>query len=244
MVSEGHALKAQKKGGDILAVENSHKFEMATGSLFDAKTLSEFKKPHLVELVLELQKEKSLLANQLEEKTKLHDERITELERSHYLYLQYGRRSSIEITGIPEGVEQNKLEDEVMKIYKEAKVSVHGKTLDNMDIEACHRIGKKNVVICRFANRKWAREGLFKGKNLKGKDIYGRTGQVYINDSFCKPFQFIGFVVRKLRKRNIIEGYKIRNGVFNIKVNGEFVEIAHKHDFVKHDIDIETVLSL
>ena len=141
------------------------------------------------------------------------NKRVIELERSHALYLQYNRRNSVEITGIPEDVEQKDLECQVIKIYDEAEV---GRSLNLFDIEACHRIGKKNVVIVRFVNRKFAREGLYKGRNLKGKNIYG-NGPVYINDSFCEPFNYIGYLIRKLKKRSLIEGYKIKNGVYHVK---------------------------
>ena len=58
-------------------------------------------------------------------------------------FISYGRRSSIEISGIPPEVEQKDLQNHVIKIFREAKVEVHGKYLDHLDIEACHRIGKK-----------------------------------------------------------------------------------------------------
>ena len=39
-------------------------------------------------------------------------EGVIELERRHALYLQYNRRNSVEITGIPEDVEQKDLESD------------------------------------------------------------------------------------------------------------------------------------
>ena len=71
--------------------------------LFDEKVLKEFKKDHLVKLVLELQKEKNMLFQQNDE-IKVVKNKVTELERSHLLYLQYGRRESVEITGIPKEI--------------------------------------------------------------------------------------------------------------------------------------------
>ena len=63
--------------------------------------------------------------------------------------------------------------------------------------------------------------------------IYG-NGPVYINNSFCKPFNYIGYLIRKLKKRSLIEGYKIKNGVHHVKkkeANGNFIEISHTSDF-------------
>ena len=209
-------------------------------TLFDAKTLAEFKKPQLVEMILELQKEKNTLISQALDIAKI-DERVTEQERSLNLYLQYGRRNSVEVTGIPAEVKQEDLEDHIIKIFDTAQVKVHGKSLDHMDIEAAHRIGKKNVVIARFVNRKFAREALYKSKNLKGTNIYGNQ-PIYINDSFCRPFQLIGYVVRQLKKRGIIQGFKIRNGVYSIKIGEKFEEISHKNDFNKFNIDIAQIV--
>ena len=57
------------------------------------------------------------------------EERIVELERSHHLYLQYGWRSSIEISGIPEEIKDEDLEDHVIKSFDEINLNVHGKSL-------------------------------------------------------------------------------------------------------------------
>ena len=72
---------------------------MTGADLFDAEVLNEMKKEHLVKLVLELQNEKKLLVEQKDSLTEVKD-RVIALERSHLMYLQYGRRESVEITGI------------------------------------------------------------------------------------------------------------------------------------------------
>ena len=218
--------------------------EANTTDLFDPERLKQFKKSELVDIILEMQKEKKDLKSQLNKITDISD-RVVELERSHTLYLQYGRRNCIEISGIPAEVEQNKLEDEVMKIYHEADVKVHGKTLGHFDMEACHRIGKKGVVIVRFVNRKFARQGLFNSAKLKKTKIYGNQ-HVYINDSLCPQFNYIGYVVRKLKKTGRIEGYKVRNGIFSVKLqagDNKYVEITHKIDFDNLNLDVATALT-
>ena len=214
-----------------------------SSSLFDADRLNVFKKNELIEMIMELQKEKVALNSEVSNLSVI-EKRVTELERCHALYLQYSRRKCVEITGVPENVDHNDLESHVIKIYDETEVKVHGRSLDHFDMEACHRIGKKNVVIVRFVNRKFAREGLYKGKHLKGTKLYGNQ-PVYINDSFCEQFGYFGYLIRKLKKRSLIEGYKIKNGVFLIKkeVNGNFVQISHKSDFVKYNLDISTALA-
>ena len=135
-------------------------------SPFDENKLNQFKKPQLIELVIELQRDKEVLKTQQDSQSILV-ERITELERSHFLYEQYGRRECIEITGIPTDIAQEDLEEQVIKIYNEAKVEVHGREFNRFDISACHKLGKKSVTIVKFVNRKFAYAGLSKGKNLK-----------------------------------------------------------------------------
>ena len=78
------------------------------------------------------------------------NKRLDKLEREQNMSLQYTRRDTIEITGIPENVVSQKLEEEVLKIYKKAGVQIYGKSLDPSDTQACHRIGKKNnnLQIC------------------------------------------------------------------------------------------------
>ena len=212
---------------------------MENFEVFEEDKLNSFKKNQLVSLVLQLQKESIALKQQKEGDL---EKRVIALERSQFLYEQYGRRESVEITGIPSNIEQKDLENEVIKVFNEAKVQVHGRPLEPMDITACHRIGKKNVTIVRFVNRKFAYAGLTCGKNLKGTNVYGGT-PIYINNSFCKEFNRYGYIIRKLQKLSLISGYKVKNGVYFIKLNGteNFQEVSHVSDFEKYDLDIEAI---
>ena len=205
--------------------------------IFDKKTLNEFKKDHLVDLILELQKEKNELRMGRNTIAELGN-RVTEIERSHYLYLQYGRRESVEITGIPENIDQKDLEGAVIDVYNAARITVHGAALSPKDISACHRIGKKGKTIVRFVNRKFAMEGLINGRNLKGTNLYGTP--IYINNSFCREFSYYGYVIRKLKANSLIDGYKIKHGVYYVKTLGnvKYDEVSHINDFSKFNLDI------
>ena len=214
---------------------------MASEGTFDPSQLEQFKKKELIELIKQLQKEKNeLINNQLDIKNVTA--RVIKLERSQYLYEQYGRRESVEISGIPENIEQNNLEAEVIKIYNEAKVKVHDRELKKKDITACHRIGRKGVTIVRFVNRKHAYEGLRLGKNLKNSKLY--DNQIYINNSFCREFSKLGFIIRRLKQNSMIMGYKVKHGVYQIQTEtaGVFEEISHISDFEKHGLSISQFL--
>ena len=63
---------------------------------------------------------------------------MIEIERSQYLYQQYGRRESVKITGIPPniGVRKNDvLETALINVYNKAGVKVHGKELPQTELE-------------------------------------------------------------------------------------------------------------
>ena len=77
---------------------------------------------------------------------------------------QYDRINNLEITDIPDAVE-NKLEENVIEILKEIDVNVTGN-----DNEACHQISKirnhPTKTIVRFVNCRFALKALFNRKIL------------------------------------------------------------------------------
>ena len=207
--------------------------------LFNTDVLDRMKKNELIDLVIQLQAEKEAIKEEQKQLVDLN-KRVIELERSQYLYEQYGRRESIEISGIPTTVTIERLEEEVIKVYKAAKVEIFGRELRKDDISACHRLGKKKeTTIVRFVNRKFAFAGLVNSKNLKDTDIYGNN--VYINNSLCREFSRYGFIIRRLKTKKSITGYRIRHGVYQIQLeqNGEYFEISHETDFAKHGLSID-----
>ena len=211
---------------------------VAISGAFNADVLEKFKKNELIDLVLQLQTEKDALKEEKESLQKITS-RVVELERSQYLYEQYARRESIEISGIPTSVKTDDLEDAVIEVYNQANVKVFGREVTKEDISACHRIGKKKeVTIVRFVNRKWAFQGLISGKNLKGKS----ENPVYINNSFCPEFAKYGYYIRRLKSQ--LAGYRVRNGVYQIQLqrDGDYMEISHTSDFAKYGLNIDHLL--
>ena len=140
----------------------------------------------------------------------------------------------MEISGIPSDIPQNALENAVIKVFEEAGVEVHGEKLKPMYIHACHRIGTKGITICKFTNRKFAREGLVCGRNLKDKKPYGES-KIYINTSFCREYKYLNFVIRKCKADGRIFRWKVRNGTnfVQLKDGDEFTEISHKNDLIE-----------
>ena len=79
-------------------------------------------------------------------------------------------------------------------------------------------------------------ESLYRSKNLKNESPYGHP--IYINNSFCKEFSKLNILVMKAKKEGGINRWKIKHGVNFIQMgeNGDFYEISHINDLVKHGI--------
>ena len=63
---------------------------------------------------------------------------------------QYSRRECLDVVGISKTVADDEVEEEVCKILKDIDITLEAEN----DIQACHRYGKKDVVIVKFSNRK------------------------------------------------------------------------------------------
>ena len=80
---------------------------------------------------------------------------------------QYGRRNNTAISGIPDSADINELEESVTEVLADIDLNV-----TSNDIEACHRIGKKDKridstkTIIGYVNRKHAKKALFNKKRL------------------------------------------------------------------------------
>ena len=72
----------------------------------------------------------------LRKKVNVLDNKVLTLESEHKSLEQYARRNNIEITGIPDNVPDQILEEKVVDILNEISADVSPK-----DIEACHRVG-------------------------------------------------------------------------------------------------------
>ena len=94
-------------------------------------------------------------------------DQVTRLERKCLENEQYSRRECIEISGIPQSIEQIDLERTVLNVFDKIDAPV-----DPQNIEACHRLksddnGRSNKVIVKFNNRKDMVRVRNKKKSLK-----------------------------------------------------------------------------
>ena len=92
------------------------------------------------------------------------EEKIIELDISRNKLGHCTRRNNIKIQGIPATVSDDHLEHKVLDICKSINL-----TVENSDIEGCHRIGKSDpkTTIVRFVNRKFCNLILDKKHEVK-----------------------------------------------------------------------------
>ena len=87
------------------------------------------------------------------------------LERKCAANEQYSRRECLEISGIPDSISNNDLEETVLKIFIET-----GVTVNSRDVKACHRLKQKATqkkVIIKLSKRKYVARVMNNKKKLK-----------------------------------------------------------------------------
>ena len=157
-------------------------------------------------------------------------QRVNLLERSHLRSLQYNRRESIEICGFPESIQDDQLEEKCIELLNDIGCGKIKKTA----VHACHRLRNRDKTIIRFVNRKHADLALHNKKKLKNvdKEKYGLSGEVYINESLCKPMQFLAYKVRSALRQKKISSYNLWKGKLSLKIDDRDFKICHIDDLI------------
>ena len=145
---------------------------------------------------------------------------------------QYARRESVIISGIPEYIDQNNLEENVLHILR----SIGLTSLSSYNISACHRLMKKNKdrhpaqTIVRFTNRKIVnyclnnRDKLFQQRNYLKMNL-----RFY--ESLCASNKKVYDKCFDLKKYGLITDFYIRNGFVKIvKNDNRIIKIQHPDD--------------
>ena len=167
----------------------------------------------------------------LRKKVNVLENKVLTLESEHNSLEQYGRRNNIEITGIPDNVTDQILEEKVVDILSEISVDVSPK-----DIEACHRVcvsknnSKKTIV--RFINRNHAKKALTSRKNLRKSS--SPNCNVFINENLTVKNNEIAFLSRKRKRSGHLTKIYARDGKVHISSpeihRGKVLKIYHIND--------------
>ena len=95
---------------------------------------------------------------------RLLTERVVQLERNAVTNAQYHRRESVEVKPIPLSISDEELELNICEA-----LSLTGHEIKPNDLQACHRLKKKELVIVKFKCRKLKQKVLVNWKNLQNK---------------------------------------------------------------------------
>ena len=175
----------------------------------------------------------------LRERCSKLEQRLVAFESSTNNLEQYGRRNNIVISGIPDSVDINHLEESVTEILSDIDVKV-----TSNDIEACHRIGKKNnrinrtKTIIRFVNKKHAKKALFNKKKLsqnhKNYSFNTNNNPLFISQNLTRMNESLASQGRKLKRNNLVNAYFTRDGIVTIKISdlSKVIKVYHMNDLL------------
>ena len=93
-------------------------------------------------------------------------ERITQLELNNLNNAQYNRRETLEINPVPSDIADDVLEQSVCQA-----LSLTGTSVELDDLQACHRMRKKDRIIIKFKCRKQKHCVLLNCKTLQNKSL-------------------------------------------------------------------------
>ena len=158
------------------------------------------------------------------------EKRIATLEKLQVKTEQHSWRNNVEISGIPNDVLDNDLEEKVIEICKDSDI-----VMTSNDIEGSHYLplGRKSAsenkwVIVKFANRKHSELMLRLKKNISSKS------KVYINNSLCPYYRFLRGKYKKLQRKSKVDQVFCLEAVVTIRVteNGLLMKFFHEQDLI------------
>ena len=112
------------------------------------------------------------------------------------------------------------------------------------DIEACHRIGKKNnrinstKKIIQFVNRKHAKKALFNKKKLsqnhKNYSFNTNNNPLFISENLTRMNESLAYRGRKLKSNNLVNACFTRDGIVTIKISdcSKAIKVYHMNDLL------------
>ena len=161
-------------------------------------------------------------------------ERITYLERNNLNNTQYNRRETLEINPVPSYIADDVLEQSVCHA-----LSLTGTSVEPDDLQACHRMRKKDRVIIKFKCRKQKHRVLLNRKTLQNKSLdltqLKFSGKLFVNESMCHEICQLACKFRQLKSARKIHSTWFYNSTLHIKLlkNGPIHKIFYPTDIEK-----------
>ena len=169
---------------------------------------------------------------------RLLTERVFQLERNAVTNDQYHRRELVEGNPIPPSVSDEELELNICEA-----LSLTGHEVKPNELQACHRLKKKESVIVKFKCRKLKQKVLVNRKNLRNKSEDLRqlkfSGKLFISESMCHENHQLAYKCRQLKNAGKIHSTWFWNNAVNIKLSERSNPVK-----IFHIIDIEKLLGI
>ena len=158
---------------------------------------------------------------------------IVKLERRCWSNAQYSKRETLEISGIPENIDDAELEGKVLTVLSKLDVNI-----DPANVEACHWLMSSNKgkkAIPELSRRNDSDEIHRIRSKLKTTDLKSKgMTTMYINDSLNFYYKKLWSKCKKLWTNKFIFGYWVSNGSVKIRMSERFpVEV------ISHIVDLE-----
>ena len=138
---------------------------------------------------------------------------------------QYGRRSLIRVSGIPEIKGENTTE-KILEVTSKAGIDI-----DRRDIELSHRVGKPGSrsaprqIIARMSSVEKKFQLLTSSKSLRA---HPETKHIAINEDLTRFRDYLCFVCRRLKKTHQITKVWTTNGKIQIRDNDDKIHIIRE----------------
>ena len=164
--------------------------------------------------------------------------KIHQLERNLLHTSQYHRREILGVSPVPSDISNDVLENRICQA-----LSLTGQKVSPNDLQACHRMKRKNYVIVKFKCRKLRNRVLTCRKSLADKSESLKElkleDKFFISESMCAENHQLSYYCRKLKKAKKLHSTWFFNNSVNVRVieNGEITKIFHI-------IDLEDLLKL
>ena len=169
---------------------------------------------------------------------RLLTERFIQLKRNAVTNAQYHRRESVEVNPVPPSMSDEELEVSICKA-----LSLTGHEVEPDDLQACHRLKKKQSVTVKFKCRKLQHSVPVARKNLRNKsedlDQLKFYGKLFMSQSMCHKNHHLAYKCRQLKNAGKIHSVGFWNNTANVKLS----ERSNSAKIV-HIIDIEKLLGI
>ena len=169
---------------------------------------------------------------------RLLTEGVVQLETNAFTNAQYHRRESVEVNPVPPSISDEELEMNICKA-----LSLTGHEVKQDDLQACHRLKKKDSVIVKFKCRKLKRRVLVNRKNLRNKFEDLRqlkfSGKLFISESMCHENHQLAYKCRQLKNAGKIHSTWFWNNAVNVKLSERSNPVK-----IFHNIDIEKLFGI